>query len=685
MKYIKTFEYYGSDNVQDYETIIEFPDGYKWVNTYSSQIGKFYSNSDTILSLMRNDEVMYNFSFDEESNRIDGTSGAPDETDMKYILQLLLFPNITEGEIKLYEDPFKPKHNERNITFKIDEIEYKYPDEEEFSFGYFNKEDFETLYKKRKDLFTNEFELNYLRYKRGVITMEDFVSKYKDLVIVDGNIDLVIDGLDSLDKDIFKKDRDRKDYWQYDILCGDSFDLFYYDSNTDFDYSYNWDDLNVDALKEIREKCLGKTIRHEDDEFELTAKNLKIIKNKLMVKTPSNVTVEFDSILSDSDSAFECDDVCTALNIAQGRAQSNADETDAHNSIINAMSNKLGDITFKHKDGTHIRIDLDLVYKISKVCGTYKTILEYVNNLENLEDDTIEVDVPYNGWYGSITSEDLSYQVIEDVDYVKINKWIRKQVRKFKHKPIVKNARQFPVAVSKQENDILAIEGLKPKDRPKIKLTDSRKLNPSRVVLKNNKVEIHCTCDVKISKPEVENIVGVDKGFRSLIASSSGNLYGEKFNDLVIEKVSKHTEKSKKRYKLRDLSKKLESQGEAEKSSNIKINNLGDKKFVETSRKSSEHTKNFINESLNKFFKEEKPTTVAYEDLTFVYKKKRKYNKKAQHKMNSWCKGYIQERLLYKSYIYNVEMKEINAAGTSQTCSYCGFFAEKRSDGDIFH
>ena len=272
----------------------------------------------------------------------------------------------------------------------------------------------------------------------------------------------------------------------------------------------------------------------------------------------------------------------------------------------------------------------------------------------------------------------LSY---EDVDYVKINKWIRKQVRKFKHKPIVKNARQFPVAVSKQENDILAIEGLKPKDRPKIKLTDSRKLNPSRVVLKNNKVEIHCTCDVKISKPEVENIVGVDKGFRSLIASSSGNLYGEKFNDLVIEKVSKHTEKSKKRYKLRDLSKKLESQGEAEKSSNIKINNLGDKKFVETSRKSSEHTKNFINESLNKFFKEEKPSEIVCEDLTKLEVRKGKgFSRKVNNYLNKWQKGYLQERLAFKATQYGSGLTAVNSAYTSQVCSNCNVLG-KRNDG----
>jgi IS605 OrfB family transposase len=273
--------------------------------------------------------------------------------------------------------------------------------------------------------------------------------------------------------------------------------------------------------------------------------------------------------------------------------------------------------------------------------------------------------------------QSLSY---EDVDYVKINRWIRKQIRKFKYKPIVKNARQFHVANFKQEGNVLAIEGLKPRDRPEIKLTDSRKLNPSRIVLKDNRVEIHSACNVKISKPEVDNIIGVDKGFRSLIASSSGNLYGEEFNDIVVKKVNSYTEKCKKRNKLRDLLKKLENQGEIKKSSNIRINNLGDKKFVETSRKSTEHTKNFINKGLNNLFKEEKPSEIVCEDLTKLEVRKGKgFSRKVNNYLNKWQKGYLQERLVFKTIQHGSGLIVVNSAYTSQICSNCNVLGKRNA------
>lgn len=72
------------------------------------------------------------------------------------------------------------------------------------------------------------------------------------------------------------------------------------------------------------------------------------------------------------------------------------------------------------------------------------------------------------------------------------------------------------------------------------------------------------------------------------------------------------------------------------------------------------------------------------EDLTKNIKSKYK-NKQAKHKLNNWMKGYLQERIEFKSFQYNIAIKHINAAYTSQICSNCGYFLGKRSTSNIFH
>jgi IS605 OrfB family transposase len=129
------------------------------------------------------------------------------------------------------------------------------------------------------------------------------------------------------------------------------------------------------------------------------------------------------------------------------------------------------------------------------------------------------------------------------------------------------------------------------------------------------------------------------------------------------------------------------SDRENKKVENIKKNNLGDKKFKENVRKKKEEIKSMVNHSINLFLENEKPKEIIVEDLTFRIKKSNKNNisKKGKHKLNQWIKGYIDERIKYKSSLYGIEITEINAAGTSQICGECGHFEGKRSDSDKFN
>jgi len=134
---------------------------------------------------------------------------------------------------------------------------------------------------------------------------------------------------------------------------------------------------------------------------------------------------------------------------------------------IDSIKKLLRDSKFSDHEKHYIRTVLK--YKEILFCVTNKRYLKNFEFRTEKQEDFL------------LGRPSLSY---EDVDYVKMNKWIRKQVRKFKHKPIAKKARQFHVGLSRQEESVLAIEGLKPRNRPEIVLTDSRKLNPDRIVLR---------------------------------------------------------------------------------------------------------------------------------------------------------------------------------------------------------
>jgi IS605 OrfB family transposase len=328
----------------------------------------------------------------------------------------------------------------------------------------------------------------------------------------------------------------------------------------------------------------------------------------------------------------------------------------------------------KKKDNSFTEHEAHYIYTVLK----YKELTHCVLNNWKFENFNYYSDKSRNF---ILSRPSLQY---EDIDKVKLNKWIRKQVRNFKTVPKGYKTRQFTIPdTNHRENNYLFFEGLTPRKQPKIKLTDARKLKPNRLVLNNDRVEIHNLVEVKITKPETENIVGIDKGYRNMLATSSGNVYGEGFNELIAKQVDKYVIKNKKRQKLNALAKKYEEQGKIEKANNIRKNNLGEKKLSKTKRKKDETNKNFVNKGLNDFFFFEKPTEIVHEDLAKLSQNKEsKFSKKLRNQLNHWLKGYLQERINFKATQNGSDLVAVNPAYTSQICNFCGGFGKRR--GDIF-
>jgi len=257
----------------------------------------------------------------------------------------------------------------------------------------------------------------------------------------------------------------------------------------------------------------------------------------------------------------------------------------------------------------------------------------------------------------------------------KIHQYLKRRLRKcVQTKPKQRSNRVFQLdscmydIYKDSKNKLwIGIMSLMPRKRIKLQMTSD--VEPSgniRIVLKHKTVEIHHVIEVGCSVNKSNNIIAIDKGFVTAITSSSGEKYGKDFNVILKAESDRLSEKSKKRNKLFALAKKNEEKGNVIKAGMIKKNNLGNKKNFCAKEINSNKIKAFINTSLNKFFIKESPSLLVTENLTFTSWNKI-LPKKVKRYLSSWLKGYLQERINYKTMLNGVQQVVVNAAYSSQT------------------
>jgi len=225
----------------------------------------------------------------------------------------------------------------------------------------------------------------------------------------------------------------------------------------------------------------------------------------------------------------------------------------------------------------------------------------------------------------------------------------------------------------------IGIMGLTPRKRIRLQMTSS--IEPSgslRVVLKRERVEIHNAVDVEVKKWSDGEVRAIDKGFKQVITSSSGKKYGEGFNELLKDESNRLSKKNKNRNKLYALIRKHEERGSIVEAEIIRKNNLGKKKYNHLKEREGNRLKDFINLALNQFFAAEEPSTLVIEDLTYNRVWNRKLSKVVRRYLSSWLRGYLQERLNYKTMLNGVQQVVVNPAYGSQICHICGRFGLRR-------
>jgi IS605 OrfB family transposase len=266
---------------------------------------------------------------------------------------------------------------------------------------------------------------------------------------------------------------------------------------------------------------------------------------------------------------------------------------------------------------------------------------------------------------------------------------IRRYIRKYKGEiPYSYKISSFMIDADMYEYKLIDnklkifIQGLNRGNRIEINLKDRNIHNGNlRILIKGTTIEIHKAKYVKALNHEKleEKSIGIDKGYRCLIATSENKFYGERLNDFLSKETERLNRVNAERNKFWALMKKCKEEGNIKKAENIESFNLGKVKYNNKKNRFDAQVKSYINAEINRFIEEDSPTELVLEDLSFVSWTK-KFPAHIKRKLSRWIKGYIKERLAYKCKLSGIGQHIVNAAYTSQVCHRCGRFGERSNE-----
>ena len=166
------------------------------------------------------------------------------------------------------------------------------------------------------------------------------------------------------------------------------------------------------------------------------------------------------------------------------------------------------------------------------------------------------------------------------------------------------------------KENYINISTLESKKRISIKVNDNRVFKTNLIIKwDENRLRIISTKKYNsFSNDFIKNEIGIDKGMKNLISTSSGNIYGKNIFNEIFKKLEKQFDKDKNRQRIFQYMKNLEDDKKIE---NIRKNNLTSIKRNKHIKKIKIFGKNIINREIKKLIKEEKPTLIVNELLNF--------------------------------------------------------------------
>jgi hypothetical protein len=182
----------------------------------------------------------------------------------------------------------------------------------------------------------------------------------------------------------------------------------------------------------------------------------------------------------------------------------------------------------------------------------------------------------------------------------------------------------------------IKIPGLIPGKRIAIPLdTTVEPTGTLRLILRDDKVEVHYTIEVETVNDCGTQTLGVDKGYTEVLVDSDGEHHGIGLGKLLTAESDALKHKNQRRSKLRAIAKNTRNERKRQR---IFKYNLGNKKRYRHARKIKARVSDTVYKSVHAVI--DKAAVIAVEDLTAPMNGK-KFSKDVNRRLASWTKGVI--------------------------------------------
>lgn len=168
-----------------------------------------------------------------------------------------------------------------------------------------------------------------------------------------------------------------------------------------------------------------------------------------------------------------------------------------------------------------------------------------------------------------------------------------------------------------------------------------------RLIKRNGRWEIHYTTDIqKAPKKQAGNIIGIDRGYTEVYATSTNDgarFLAQDFGAIQTKETDYRTAKQIKRNKLQSVANKAAKRGDSALADRINRNNLGRVKWDNRESSFKGRIKTIVFTATHSLMLN--AIEVAYEDLSEQIKSKKPMKKRMKRNVSSWCKGVVADAL----------------------------------------
>lgn len=269
-----------------------------------------------------------------------------------------------------------------------------------------------------------------------------------------------------------------------------------------------------------------------------------------------------------------------------------------------------------------------------------------------------------------VLREDIQEQyerLASAVDVRKLHNYLGRQVRKYHVKLHTDETGGFAIAerAYRYADHGIYISIKEKRKRVFVLLTDNNQYK-SQLYIKlhpeQGNIEIKVPVNVTVHEHnDYKNQIGLAVGMFTMLTTDQGHKYGENLGQHQMEYSEWIRKQVGAYYHNRDQK-------------------PGRKKYTDKKRRYEERLHSYINHELNIFLQTEKPQVIYIPKLPKP--QSGGVNKKINHSMNLWQRGYIRRRLLQKCVEQSVEIVEVLGKDISNECSCCGAIGKKQK-GDF--